>query len=345
VRLNFNVYGSPHTFGWLPSGASRVTALGMLQEAVRRGFDGAEIPTELVAPGDTEAWKAVGQEARAKRMEIVCSAFGTAPEVLRQAVDGAVAAGATVVRTVVGGAKFGGDRREFAGGRWKPFMEVVRRQLAEVVRYGEPRGVTLAVEDHQDVASEDLLWLCESIGSDHFGIVLDTANPLGTGEEPLDYARRVLPWIRYLHFKDYKIHPSESGYRLVRCPVGQGVVPFREIISLFIESGRSVSASLEIGAIEARHVRILEQDFWPEYAPRSAAQLARTLKFVNTYARPAGEEWRTPWELGHSPVGELVQWEEAQLRESQEYLNALLPTLGLRPAPVVPASRGPGDPG
>jgi hypothetical protein len=57
------------------------------------------------------------------------------------------------------------------------------RSFQEVMESADPNGVSLAVENHQDLASEGLLWLCESIGSAKFVITLDTDNPLATAEE------------------------------------------------------------------------------------------------------------------------------------------------------------------
>ena len=118
------------------------------------------------------------------------------------------------MRTVVGGAKIGGDRRPLAGS-WQLFLEEALAALREATKVAEHYGISLAVENHQDLASEELLWLCESIGSPHFGITLDTGNPLATAEHPLDFFRSVAPHVKNVHLKDYWIYLSEEGYRLV----------------------------------------------------------------------------------------------------------------------------------
>ena len=66
--------------------------------------------------------------------------------------------GVGAVRTVVGGAKIGGDRRPLAG-RWQSFLQEVLAKLREATTFAERAGVNLAVENHQDLASEELLWL------------------------------------------------------------------------------------------------------------------------------------------------------------------------------------------
>jgi hypothetical protein len=227
--------------------------------------------------------------------------------------------GVGTVRTAVGGAKIGGDRRPLAG-RWQSFLQEVLAGLREATTVAEHAGVNLAVENHQDLASEELLWLCESIGSSRFGVTLDTGNPLATAEEPLDFARRVAPYIKNVHLKDYWIYLSEEGYRLVRCPLGQGAINFRALFDILQEECPGVTMSLELGALEARHIRVLADDYWPEYPPRTAAQLARVWRFVQANARTAGGDWRTPFER-EEPEELIIAYEEQQLAASLAYLG------------------------
>ena len=322
MHLNFTLYGSQVTYGWLPDGATLIGGLEFVREAVRRGFRGAEIPArclENIPAADLTAIRALADQ---HQLEIVISAFGTDVDYLTTMTKHAATLGSTIVRTVVGGADYGGDRRMYAGGGWVPFMHGVRERLAQVLRTSERVGVSLAVENHQDVASEDLLWLCESYDSAWFGVVLDAANPLATGEHPITFAQKMLPWIKYLHMKDYTIHWTDEGYRLVRCPVGAGCIPFRELLPLLHAAGRGQSASLELAALQGRHVRIFASDWWPEYAERPAHELAETLDFVRRHARPATEEWRTPWELSQSPEA-VAAYEERELSESLSLCAAL----------------------
>ncbi len=322
MRLNFTLYGSQFTYGWLPDGATLIDGPSLVREAIRRGFSGVEIPARVLETATTEHLTEMRALIDANGLEAVISAFGTDVDYLRRSVDQGEILGAQTVRTVVGGADYGGDRRKFAGGGWRPFMAGVRERLAVVLRHASVKGISLAVENHQDVASEDLLWLCESFDSPYFGVVLDTANPLSTAEHPIQFALDVMPWIKYVHLKDYRIYWSREGYRLVRCPVGSGVIPFAELIPLLRKHGRAASASLEIAALEQRHVRLFEPDFWPEYEPRPATQLAEVLRFVRQHALPEDVDYRTPFEKG-APAAEVAEFEEEELRASIPLVAAL----------------------
>jgi sugar phosphate isomerase/epimerase len=185
-----------------------------------------------------------------------------------------------------------------------------------------PAGANLAVENHQDLASEELLWLCESIGSEKFGITLDTGNPLATAEEPVDFFRRVAPYVKNVHLKEYAIYSSEEGYRLVRKPLGQGVINFPELLRIFNEVNPQITMSVEHGALEARHVRVLQEDFWTEYPERSARQLTRLLRFVEDHARNKGD-WQTPFEKGAS-ADVIAAYELEELNTGMAYLSNII---------------------
>ena len=316
MRIGLAVYGTTFSMGLHPaSGQARITAQQLMEQALAANLQGVEIPVSLLQGEDIPL---IARVARESGLFITLATGGYAAGPLSEAIHLAAQVGAETVRTVVGGAKIGGDRSPLAGG-WQPFLQEVLAQLKEATAIAEKAGVNLAVENHQDLASEELLWLCESIGSAHFGITLDTGNPLATAEEPIDYFQRVAPYLKNVHLKDYSIYLSEEGYRLVRCPLGQGVIDFPALFKILAPVCPDVTMSIELGALEARHIRVLADDYWPDYPPRSAAQLAQVLRFVQANAKPVGD-WRTPFERGES-AADVIAYEQRQLAASLAYLG------------------------
>lgn len=317
-RLGLTVSGTTFSMGLHPdSPRPRIRPADVIEQAVGAGLEGVELPVSIVTDNDVAA---TAELAREHGMFVTVAASGYDADRLAAAIGLAERLGAETVRTVVGGAKIGGDRRPLAG-RWREFLDQVLAGLRTAVARAEAVGVDLAVENHQDLSSEELCWLCESIDSQRLGVTLDTGNPLATAEEPLGFVRRVAPFVKNVHLKDYWIYLSEEGFRLVRCPLGQGITNFRGIVQILSESRADITMSLELGALEARHIRVLATDYWPDYPPRSAADLAEALRVVHANARVAGE-WRTPFERDE-PVERIIAYEEAQLRESLAYLETL----------------------
>jgi sugar phosphate isomerase/epimerase len=319
MRIGLAVYGTTFGMGIHPaSGRAAFRPQQLLDMAISAGLKGVELPASWLHGEDVAT---VARYAHDREMFLTLETEGYDPGKLAGAIDLSVRLGAGTLRTIVGGAKLGGDRRPLAG-RWQSFLLEVQAGLREASVIAEQAGVTLAVENHQDLASEELLWLYESISSPRFGITLDTGNTLATAEEPLDFTRRVAPYVKHIHLKDYWVYLSEEGYRLVRCPLGQGVVDFPTLFEIVAEVCPEVTMSIELGALEARHVRVLAEDYWPDYPPRSAAQLARQLRFVQANARPP-EDWRTPFER-NEPVEAIIAYEDGQLAASLAYILPLL---------------------
>jgi sugar phosphate isomerase/epimerase len=319
MRIGLAVYGTVFSMGVHPaSGRSAIRPQQLMDQALAAGLEGVELPVSLL---QGENVTAVARYAQERKLFITLAAGGYDPDKLSEAIDLGARLGASTVRTAVGGAKIGGDRRPLAG-RWQSFLHEVLMGLREATAVAERVDVNLAVENHQDLASEELLWLCESIGSQRFGITLDTGNPLATAEEPLDFTRRMAPYVKNVHLKDYCIYLSEEGYRLVRCPLGQGVINFPALFGILAEACPDVTMSIELGALEARYIRVLADDYWPDYPPRTAAQLARVLRLVQANARPPGD-WRTPFERDE-PVKAILAYEEQQLAASLAYIGYVL---------------------
>ncbi|MDF2961460.1 MAG: sugar phosphate isomerase/epimerase [Paenibacillus sp.] len=319
MRYGLTVYGTTYDMGIHPqSGKKPITPKELIDVTESCGLEGIEIPYPILKEHDPDE---TADYARDKGMFINIAAGGYDPAQLKEALQLAKRVGAVTVRTVVGGAKFGGDRRHMAG-TWQPFLQQILGSFQEAAETADQTGVNLAVENHQDLASEELLWLCETIGSDRFGINLDTGNPLATAEEPNDFFRRVAPYVKNVHLKDYYIYWYEEGYRLVRSPLGQGSIDFPELFRIFSEAQPQVTMSVEHGALEARNVRVLEEDYWTEYPERSASQLTRLMRYVHDRAKVSGD-WRTPFEKGEPPEA-IAAYEQSQMGTALAYLKTLI---------------------
>ena len=209
--------------------------------------------------------------------------------------------------------------RAASGPRWNEMVSHARRTLRQDVSRAADAGLIVAIENHQDFCSEELVTLAEELG-DHVGIVLDTGNPFAVGEDPVAFARRAAQRIRHVHLKDYVAQFTSEGYRLLRCAIGDGAVPFTEIADA-LDSGRPLTASIEPGALEARHIRLFTSDWWNGYPARDARELAVMLGRLRHHSIEGAADWRTPWEMAASPE-ELTTYEMTQVGRSLATVRA-----------------------
>lgn len=107
-------------------------------------------------------------------------------------------------------------------------------------------NITLAVENHFHLSSEEIVKLVRAINSPLVGICLDTANSTGLLEEPLDTVRSLAPYAVSVHLKDYKIVQSLVGYRITGTPLGKGFLDIKSAISLLRQSIYDPNIILEL---------------------------------------------------------------------------------------------------
>lgn len=211
-----------------------------------------------------------------------------------------------------------GDRAA-AGDRWYELVAEVRKRLEQYAPMAEAAGKVLLIENHQDFTSHELVGLCNDYGP-AVRIVFDMANTFPVAESPLDFTRVIAPYVRHCHVKDYRVQFTDDGFRLCRCPSGDGAVPHKEMFDILAQHNDEMIACIEIGALEARHVKLLTPQWWHGYAPKPAEELAACLLAAQRNRFAEGEEWRTPWE--RNADHELIEYELGQYRRSAANLKA-----------------------
>ncbi|MBV8107357.1 MAG: sugar phosphate isomerase/epimerase [Hyphomicrobiales bacterium] len=215
-----------------------------------------------------------------------------------------------------------GDRNAL-GEKWKTMVADVRTALAERGPRAADEGRLLAIENHQDFGSEELVRFCEEARG--VRICFDTGNTFPVAEAPLDFARRIAPYVAHVHLKDYRVQFTDEGYRLVRCAIGDGAVPMSEVLDGLAKHHRRLTAVLEPGALEARHVRLLRPEWWNGYPPKSAEALAACLAAARVNRLAEEADFRTPWERGED--GAIGSYELGMIRRSAANMRAIGLTL------------------
>jgi 3-oxoisoapionate decarboxylase len=211
-----------------------------------------------------------------------------------------------------------GDRHAL-GDQWEELIATVRAALADRGPRADDDGRTLAIENHQDFGSDELAAFCEETRG--VGVCLDTGNAFPVAEAPLDFTRRVAPYVRHVHLKGYRAQPTDEGFRLVRCAIGDGAVPLAAMLDLLAEHHPKMTAALEPGALEARHVRLLKPVWWKGYAPKGPPQLAACLAALRVNRLPDDADYRTPWERGEDEA--IGSYELAMVRRSAANMRAI----------------------
>lgn len=320
-RLGLNPYGLTYHLGLQGSGGPRAnprgTGLrGYLALAEELRVEVLEIFNPWLSALSDRDLAALAEELKGRGMEPVVSS-GLMMGDFDSALRSARLLGAKVIRLALTSVLCG-DRHVLGEG-WPKLKAEVGRKLAEYGPRAADEGRVLGIENHQDFGSEELAGFCESTRG--VGVTLDMGNAFPVAEEPRAFTRRVAPHVRHLHLKDYRVQFTDEGYRLVRCAIGDGAVPFADMLDIVAQAGGARTAVLEPGALEARHVRFLRPEWWTHYAPKSAEELAACLAAARVNRLADDADVRTPWERGAD--GELEAYELAMIRRSAQNMLAL----------------------
>lgn len=318
LRIGLNPYGLTYVLGLQGAGTPRANPagtgldgfVGIAQEIGARVI---ELHGPWLTAMDEGGLAALREHLDALGLTIVVGT-GFPYTQLRATIAAAAKLGAALVRVALTPVLCG-DRN--ARTDWADLVSGVRAMLRENVPLATTAGLALAIENHQDFTSAELVAFCEEFGC---GICYDTGNSFPVGEAPLDFTRRVAPHVRHVHLKDYRVQFTGEGFRLVRCAIGDGAVPMADIAAM-LATDRDLTASLEPGALEARHVRLLRPEWWRGYAPAPATALAACLAAAQRNRLPDDADYRTPWERGDD--GAIIAYELDMIRRSAANMRAL----------------------
>jgi sugar phosphate isomerase/epimerase len=304
LRVGLNPYGASYTVGLLRPASGRTAPAplglwGFVELARTTGARCIELDGRWLTALTEADVARLGESLRQSGMTIVCSDWlvQRPGETLEVAIRCARALGASLLRLhltpVLEGARAALDTR------WEQMLGHARATLKVEAHRAADVGLPLAIENHQDLTSEELIDIAGESGG-NVGLVFDTGNPFAVGEDPIAFARRAATWIRHVHLKD-------------------GCVPLKEIAEMLPPD---LTASIEPGALEARHIRLFAPGWWRGYPPRPAIELATALGTLQHRKLREDADWRTPWERGvHGQP--LVDYEMGQIRRSAENLKGL----------------------
>lgn len=323
LRLGLNPYGLTYHLGLQGRGTPRANpqAAGLeefIAVAAELGARTLEIFDPWLAELPDRDLEALRGRLAGLGMTPVVSAGLTMMGPLESAFRSTRLLGATTIRLGLTPVLCG-DRSAW-GPQWDELNASVRAALAEWGPRAHAEGFVLAIENHQDFGSRELVELCR-LGGPGVGITFDTGNTFPVGEAPLDFTRVIAPHVRHVHLKDYRVQFTDEGYRLVRCAIGDGAVPFPELLAILAEHHPELTAVLEPGALEARHVRLLRDEWWNGYPPKDARELAACLRAARRNRLPDDADARTPWERHEDDA--LVTYELDMIRRSAANMREL----------------------
>jgi sugar phosphate isomerase/epimerase len=121
-----------------------------------------------------------------------------------------------------------------------PQIEAIVGMLRQSVKIAADQGVVLALENHIDYTSTEILEILHRVDSDRLRVNFDTGNTLRMMEDPVAAARRLGPYTVATHTKDMQacrhVRPEE-WYFFSSVPVGTGLIDMPGVVRALQETG------------------------------------------------------------------------------------------------------------
>ena len=112
-------------------------------------------------------------------------------------------------------------------------MKTFGNHLKDSAPAAEAAGIRIAVENHCDCFSEEILWLLDRVDSPAAGACIDTVNALMVMEDPMQAIENLAPRAYTNHFRDDRIELQRYGFKLTGTAVGEGDIDMKRAYGIF----------------------------------------------------------------------------------------------------------------
>ncbi|MCD4719632.1 MAG: sugar phosphate isomerase/epimerase [Desulfobacula sp.] len=126
--------------------------------------------------------------------------------------------------------------RPRAGSRFHPevmpYLKETVKQLKSAAPMAEDHGIRLALENHCDSFSEEILWVLKEVNHPFVGACIDTMNAWHIAEDPMTAIENLAPVAFTNHFRDDRVEFCRDGFRVRGVAVGDGDIDMKKAYEL-----------------------------------------------------------------------------------------------------------------
>jgi sugar phosphate isomerase/epimerase len=130
-----------------------------------------------------------------------------------------------------------------------PQVKALAKMFKKAVKVAKEYNVKLAVENHIDFTSDEILQLLEMVDSEYFGLNFDTGNFLRLLDDPIKGMEKLAPYVLATHVKDLmpdKTASPTDWYFFAGVPVGKGLINNQALAELLYKANFKGFLAVEI---------------------------------------------------------------------------------------------------
>jgi sugar phosphate isomerase/epimerase len=193
-------------------------------------------------------------------------------------------AGATVLRTVC----MSGRRYEnfTAAEQFRQFADQSWKSLALAEPVAARHHIRLAVENHKDWRTNEMVEWLTRLSSEFVGVCLDTGNNMALLEEPHAVVEALAPFTFTTHLKDMGLAECDDGFLLSEVPLGTGCLDLKRVVGTLQKANPTVRLNLEMITRDPLRVPCLSPKYWTTLSEIPGRELAEALARVRQHKQP-----------------------------------------------------------
>lgn len=163
-------------------------------------------------------------------------------EELLKHIEYAEGIGAEVMRVV-------GSSLQFRFQPHEPQLERLADLFSKATKIAAGKGIKLAVENHIDYNSDEILQLVEAVNSPYFGVNFDTGNFLRVLDDPIQAMEKLAPYVFATHVKDLlpvRGVAVNEWYFFSCVPTGLGLIDNAKLVQILKNNNYKGFLAVEI---------------------------------------------------------------------------------------------------
>lgn len=130
-----------------------------------------------------------------------------------------------------------------------PYLNDTANRLKKAAPMAEEYEIRLALENHCDSFSEEILWVLKQVDHPFVGACIDTMNAWYVAEDPMVAIEKLAPVAFTNHFRDDRIEFRRDGFRVLGGAVGDGDIDMKKAYKMIKETspGNRINIETETG--------------------------------------------------------------------------------------------------
>jgi 3-oxoisoapionate decarboxylase len=242
MKLGLDSYSYHLAFGAHPDFCSKkkMDIFQFMDKVIELKLDGFQIDPMHLASKEERYLQDVSAYANEKMLFLEYGAMGVEYEYLKQELEICSKLGSPVLRTFVGFNRY--DKNVLI----KDEIENAVLKLRKIKQQAEIMNIKIAIENHGDLNSDELISVVQKIDSTHIGICLDLGNAMFTFEDPLTAAEKMAAYTFTTHFKDYAVEMTNYGMKVKGVVLGDGNIDLQKALKILQQKTNLDKIILEI---------------------------------------------------------------------------------------------------